>query len=143
MIKHSIPKRNVAYDATGAGNYLKNYLPGSYAFHSGAKAIMRVSKKKANESKEFEHLKTQCYYLLAQEIMSDNSRFMIFDNHFKDQIIEEILCIKTLPKDKIDSIIKMVPKSDIVKILGHSPDILDAIAMRMVWEVKQKYKRNF
>lgn len=145
MIKHSIPKANVCYDATGAGLYLKNYLKGSYIFHSGAKPIVKGSskKKKAQEQKEFEHLKTQCYYLLAEEIMKDDSKFRIFDDFFREELIEEVLCIKTLPKEKLDSQIKMIKKDEIKKLIGRSPDILDALAMRFVYEIKTKYKRNF
>ncbi len=142
MIKHSIPKANVCYDATGAGLYLKNYLKGSYIFHSGAKPITKKKKDKAGE-KEFEHLKTQVYYMLSQEIMKDDSAFKIFDSFFREELIEEVLCIKTLPKEKLESVIKMIKKDEIKKLIGRSPDILDAIAMRFVYEIKVKYKRNF
>jgi hypothetical protein len=140
---HAIRNKNICYDATGAGMYLKNYLPGSYVFHSGGKPIGQVVTKKGEKAKEFEHLKTQCYYLLAKEIMKENSLFRIYDKSLKEELTDEVLQIKTLPKEKLEATIKMIKKDDIKKAIGRSPDILDALAMRMVYEVKTKYKRNF
>lgn len=134
--EYNIRNKNICYDATGAGMYLKNYLPNSYVFHSGGKPI-------GSKAKEFEHLKTQCYYLLATEIMKEDSLFRIYDNNLKEELTDELLQVKTLPKEKIDATIKMIKKDDIKKTIGRSPDILDALAMRMVYEVKTKYKRNF
>lgn len=136
--EHKIKNANVAYDATGAGMYLKNYLPGAYVFHSGAKPIGRKK-----QVKEFEHLKTQCYYLLAMEIMKEDSAFRIFDDNLKEELVDEVLQIKTLPKEKMDGVVKMIKKDEIKKLIGRSPDILDALAMRFVWTVKTVYKRNF
>lgn len=135
-VEHQVKNRNVAYDATGAGMYLKNYLPNSYVFHSGAKPI-------GQKTKEFEHLKTQVYYMLAEEIMSPESKLRIFTDEFKEELIDEVLQIKTLPREKIDDVVKMIKKDDIKKTIGRSPDILDALAMRFVYEVKTKYKKNF
>ncbi len=137
-IKHKVKNANVAYDATGAGMYLKNYLPGAYVFHSGAKPIGRKK-----QFKEFEHLKTQCYYLFAMEIMKEDSAIRIFDDTLKEELIDECLQIKTLLKEKLDAQIKMIKKDEIKKFIGRSPDILDAIVMRMVWTVKTVYQRNF
>jgi len=134
--EHGVRNSNIAYDATGAGMYLKNYLPNSYIFHSGGKPV-------GGKIKEFEHLKTQCYFLLANEIMKTDSSFRIFDTKLKEELIDEVLQIKTLPKEKIDAQIKMIKKDDIKKTIGRSPDILDALAMRFVYTVKTKYKRNF
>jgi hypothetical protein len=134
--EYNIRNKNICYDATGSGMYLKNYLPNSYVFHSGAKPI-------GKKQKEFEHLKTQCYYLLSELIMDEDSTFRIYDDNLKEELEEELLQIKTVPKEKMDDVIKMIKKDDIKKAIGRSPDILDALAMRMVYTVKTTYKRNF
>lgn len=123
-----VQQGNVIYDATGSGNYLKNYLRNGYAFHSGARPIKAINKK------EFQHLKDQCYYLLAEQINKGNVR--IFDNNLKDELIDECMQIKSLPKEKLEGKVKLIKKDTIKSMIGRSPDILDALAMRMVKEIK-------
>ncbi len=127
--EYSVQRRNICYDATGAGMYLKNYLPGSYVFHSGAKPI---------NGEKFEHLKTQCYKYLA-DAFNDNL-IKVFDENLRDEFTDELLQIKTIPREKIETKVKMIKKDQIKKYIGRSPDILDAAAMRFVYEIKGKFQ---
>lgn len=136
QLEHAIPGRHVAYDGTGAGNYLKNYLPGAYQFHSAARPI-----KEKKGAKEFEHLKTQCYYHLAHLI--NQGDIQIHDTNLQEEATDELLQIKTKPRDGLEHKIQMIKKEDIKKVIGRSPDILDALSMRMVWELKGAFKKNF
>lgn len=125
----NVPKSNIIYDATGAGMYLKNMLQGAYAFHSGAKPL---------KGEKYEHLKTQVYFYLAEAFNKGTIR--IFDKTYQDQIVDECLQIKTIPKEKIESKVRMIKKDEIKKFIGRSPDILDALAMRFVYEIKGKFQ---
>ena len=130
--EHRINNKHIVYDATGVGAYLKNYFPGAYAFHSGAKPI---------RSTEFEHLKTQCYVKLSEAI---NERVLrIFDKTYEEETVDELLQIKSVPKELMIDKIKLIKKAEIKAIIGRSPDILDALAMRWAIELKGKYRRNF
>lgn len=124
--KYKVQARNIIYDGTGAGLYLKNYLKGAYVFHAGAKPI--------KEKSDYEHLKTQCYFKFAEAVNAGKIR--IFDTTLKEELIDECLQIKTLPKETLDGKIKMIKKDEIKKFIGRSPDILDALSMRMVREIK-------
>jgi len=124
--EYRVRRRNVCWDGIGAGNYLKNYFKGGYAFIAGAKPI--------KEKTEFVHLKDQCYYRLAEGI--NTGKIRIFDTSLKDEVVDELLQIKTVPKEKIDNKIKLIKKKDIKQFIGRSPDILDALSMRMVYELK-------
>jgi hypothetical protein len=130
---HNVKRRNIAYDATGSGMYLKNYFPGAYVFHSGARAI--------KEKTDFEHLKTQCYYKYSELINEGKTR--IFDKENEEDICDELMQIKTIPRDKLEGKIKMIRKIDIKAAIGRSPDYLDALSMRMVYEYKTTFKRQF
>ncbi len=127
--EYNVARRHVVYDATGAGLYLKNYLPGATVFHSGAKPL---------KGEKFEHLKTQMYFYLAKAF--NDSTINIFDRVLRDDIVEECLHIKTLPKEKLDGVIKMIKKIEIKASIGRSPDILDALAMRFYFEIKGKFQ---
>jgi len=127
--EYGVANRNICYDATGAGLYLKNYIKGGYQFHSGAKAI-----KKKKEGREFEHLKTQVYWFLAEAI--NDGRLKIHDKVYQEDITDELMMIKTLPKDGLSGVVKMIRKDAIKHVIGRSPDFLDALSMRMVYELK-------
>lgn len=129
MAEYNVAKKNVIYDATGAGLYLKNYLQGATVFHSGAKPL---------KDEKYEHLKTQVYFYLAKAF--NDSTIKIFDKVFQDDIVEECLQIKTLPKEKLEAKVKMIKKDEIKKFIGRSPDILDALAMRLYYEIKGKFQ---
>jgi phage terminase large subunit len=136
QLEYGIPGRHVAYDGTGSGNYLKNYLPGAYQFHSAAKPI-----KERRGAKEYEHLKTQCYWHLAKLI--NEHKIQIHTKYLQEDTTDELLQIKTKPRESLEHKIQMIKKDDIKKIIGRSPDILDALSMRMVWELKGAFKKNF
>ena len=123
------PNRNIIYDATGAGMYLKNHLQGAYAFHAGGKPL---------KGEKYEHLKTQCYFYLAEAINKGTIR--IFDKTHQDEITDECLQIKSLPKDKLESKVRMIKKDVIKSFIGRSPDFLDMMSMRFVREIKGKFQ---
>ena len=127
--EYGVANRNICYDATGAGMYLKNYIKGGYQFHSAAKTI-----KKKKDEREFEHLKTQVYWFLAKAI--NDGRIKIHDKVYQEDITDELMLIKTLPKDGLSGVVKMIKKDAIKKVIGRSPDFLDALSMRMVYELK-------
>jgi hypothetical protein len=54
-------------------------------------------------------------------------------------IVEDLEQIKVKDADK-DGKIMVTPKEDIIENLGHSPDVGDAMMMRMYFEFQHKYK---
>ena len=67
----------------------------------------------------------------------------IFDKTYEEETVDELLQIKSVPKELMIDKIKLIKKADIKAIIGRSPDILDALAMRWAIELKGKYRRNF
>ena len=133
--KYGVANRHICYDATGAGMYLKNYLIGAYIFHSGAKPL-----KQKKGQPDYEHLKTQVYWYLAEAI--NNGKIRIHDKAMQEDITDECMQIKTINRDKMEDKVKMIKKDEIKKVIGRSPDILDALAMRFVYEIKGTFQSN-
>lgn len=82
----------------------------------------------------FDNLKSQCYYKLA-EYVNDGKIYMSFGaERFKDEITEELEQVKT---KNLDSDLKrgVMPKEKVKEALGRSPDFSDAIMMRMWFEI--------
>ena len=121
-----VPRTHITYDADGLGSYLKGYLKNAVPFHNGGKPI---------KGENYENLKTQCAYRLA-EFINENKLFSSVSD-FMELIIEELEQLKRHKADD-DGKKKMVRKKDIKAIIGRSPDLLDALLMRVIFDIKPK-----
>ena len=128
--KHGVGRSRIVYDADGLGGYLKGFLKGAVPFHNGGKVI-----KQGNKTPNYKNLKSQCGYEFAKNIES-----FYFDIEDKSDILTELEMLQSYDLDK-DGKIQVMPKAKIKEILGHSPDILDALIMRWVLELKKRLTR--
>lgn len=95
-----------------------------------------VEPKRANIStkRNYDMLKTQCYFKLAEYVNTGKIRISIDDPSIKEKLIEELDIIVEMWLDQ-DSKIKIIKKEDIIAKLWRSPDFSDAMMMRMYYEV--------
>lgn len=122
--KHGVGQSNIVYDADGLGQYLRGYLSNAKAFHNN---------DKATKNQNYKNIKNQCYYKLAEKI--NNREIFVKFATDKKEIIKELECLRSYALDD-DGKIQAMPKKKIKEVIGRSPDILDALAMRMYYEVK-------
>ncbi|NQV77563.1 MAG: hypothetical protein HQ490_04320 [Lutibacter sp.] len=129
-LKYGIPISNVIYDADGIKLFVRNsakegFLKGARQFRNGSKAY-------GNEN--YQNLKTQCYFKLAE--MVNKGLIFIKDETHKDIIIKELSNIRKIPLND-DGKIKLEKKEDYRKrTSGKSYDYADMMQMRMITEVK-------
>ena len=127
---HAVPRSNILFDADGLGSYLGSYLEGANPFHNGARALPRGNE---DYQENYANLKTQCYYELAKRI-TDGGLFVDLGDKqgdLKDRLTEELGQVKRDRLDK-DGKLYLLPKEQVKKNIGRSPDLSDAAAMR-VW----------
>jgi len=126
------PNSRIVYDSDGVGNYISGFLKGAKAFINNGKPI----KKRKKEINQYQNLKTQCQYKLAQYI---NDRKIYISANINEEtkrlIIEELEQLKSYKTDE-DGKLRTVPKKDLKQHLGRSPDFLDMLTMRMYFEIK-------
>ncbi len=126
--KYSVGRSNITYDADGLGSFLKGYLRGAKPFNNGARPIGKNN---------YKNLKSQCGYELAKKI---NAREIYIDcESDKSKISEELECLRSYALDN-EGKIQLMPKSKIKEIIGRSPDRLDAMIMRMYFELQPDHK---
>jgi hypothetical protein len=138
--QYSVVQSAIAYDADGIGAFLRGYLQNGYAFNNGASPILERLYKV-----NYKNLKTQCYYKLAEKI-NDVKIFITekvaktkINNKFvRDIIIEQSKAIKKFKSDE-DGKLQIIPKEQMKNILGCSPDYMDAMMMRMVFDLRPVY----
>ncbi|MBQ0035097.1 MAG: hypothetical protein KBS77_07360, partial [Bacteroidales bacterium] len=125
--KNSVRLSNVVVDSDGVGAFVTSYLNGGFEFHGEARSF----------SGNYNNLKSECGFKLA-ELICARRLHVICDKTVQERLSLEL---ETLMADDIDndtSKKKLVSKDRMKAILGHSPDILDALLMLMVFEVKPK-----
>lgn len=128
-LKYNIPLSNIAYDADGLKKYVKQsaktgYLKGARQFHNNAKPIGKEN---------YFNLKAQCYFMLAE--MVNQGLLFVKDQTYRDIMIAEFEQIKQRERSDNSEKLKIERKQDLKERLGHSPDFVDMMAMRMLFEL--------
>lgn len=95
--------------------------------------------KKANIStvRNFDMLKTQCYFKLAEYVNTWKISISVNDPEIKDKLTEELDIIVEIWLDK-DSKTRIIKKEDIIAKLWRSPDVADMVMMRMYFELDKR-----
>ncbi len=125
--QYEVPNSHIVIDEDGVGGGVVDMVNGCVGFKNN-------SSPKGNEN--YENLKTQCYYKLSELINSNKialNQNLLSDDDLAD-LIEELEQVKQKDMDK-DGKKKIVPKDEVKKILGRSPDFSDAMMMRMYFEL--------
>jgi hypothetical protein len=125
-IKYKVPNSNIIADEDGVG--------GGVVDNCRIKGF--VNNSKPLNAENYQNLKTQCYYKLAEKLNNDEL-FIEYrlSQHQREQIIEELEQVESWNSDS-DGKMQVKPKSEIKQSIGRSPDYLDTMAMRMYFEFK-------
>ena len=123
---------NIIVDEDGVGGGVKDYLR-CKGFTNNAKAL---------KNQNYQNLKTQCYYKLADLINKGQIGISCSDVNVKNYIIEECEQVRTKDADK-DNKLQIIQKDTVKSILGRSPDYSDALAMRMYYEIDGNFGKYF
>jgi hypothetical protein len=92
--------------------------------------------KRANISnvRNYDMLKTQCYFKLAELVNTWKIRISVDDIEFKNKLIEELDVIVEVWLDQ-DWKTRIIKKEDMIAKLWRSPDCSDMLMMRMFFEL--------
>jgi len=124
-----VPNSNTVCDEDGVGGGVVDMLR-CHGFVGGSKPFdVGVNQNYAN-------LRSQCYFKLA-DIVNQNKMYLYDPPVSRDKIVEELGQIKQKDIDK-DGKLAIIPKDNIKKYLGRSPDEADCLMMRMYFEVRPK-----
>jgi hypothetical protein len=122
--KHSIPYSQIICDEDGVGSGVVDY--GFKGFVNNSKAL----------TGNYINLKSECYYKLAELINEAGVWVITEDVTIKKELTEELEWVQRHNADK-DGKLAVLPKDKVKEHLGRSPDISDALMMRMWFELKK------
>lgn len=138
-LENGVPVSNVIVDEDGLGGGLVDFM--KYRGFINNSRPMPSPDRPYNDNgqlvyENYDNLKSQCYYRLS-EIINRNEMYIEIADKEKQDLIEELEQVKM--KDLNSDMKKGVVQKDIVKQnIGRSPDISDAIMMRMFFELVPK-----
>jgi phage terminase large subunit len=127
-IQYRIPRSNIAIDEDGVGGGVVDILRGCKGIVSNSKPIDEMGVRQ-----NYSNLKSQLYFKLAERI---NRNEYYFCNKFSDQITEELEQVKQKNLDA-DGKKAIIPKDEVKRLIGRSPDFSDMIMMREFFEISQ------
>ena len=130
--QYNVNLHNIIVDEDGVGGGVKDIIR--------CKGFVNNSKPLKNEN--YQNLKTQCYYKLADLVNKGQVGVETKDINIRQYIIEELEQVCMHHADK-DNKLQIVPKDTIKAIIGRSPDFSDALAMRCYYEIDSNYGRYF
>ena len=127
--ENAVPHSQIVVDTDGVGAYVPTYVGGAvFEFHGEARSF----------SGNYTNLKSECAYKLAELITQRRLRVICRDATIKARLTEELECLIAADIDNDTKKRAIITKDKMKLIIGHSPDILDALLMLMVFEVKPK-----
>ena len=125
QMEHQVLLANIIVDEDGVGGGVKDILR--------CKGFINNSRPLKGDN--YTNLKSQGYYMLADLINKGELGIRISDIALKHQLIDELSIVKRKDADK-DGKLAIIGKDKVKLELGRSPDISDAIMMRMWYEAK-------
>jgi len=128
--EEKIPYSHIIIDEDGIGGGVVDQLGGVKGFVNNSTPF---DNPETGEPDNFQNLKTQCYYKLADMINTHKLAIRNLGETAKEDLEEELQYLKTKDADK-DGKRRIVPKEDVKKDIGRSPDYSDNLMMRMWFE---------
>lgn len=131
-LKYEIPRSNIIVDDDGIGGGVVDFLPGCKRFINNSSAL---------NNENYQNLKTQCYYKLADLVNSNKVFLNVDDISIQKMITEELEAIKQFNAE-VDGKLKIIPKDQLKLVLGRSPDFADSLMMRVLPLLKPSTNLN-
>ena len=125
IAKYGIHPMNVIVDSDGVGGGVADQIRGTNF----------VNNSKPLHDQNFSNLKSQCYVKLADMFREGKISLNLLDPTTIDDLTQELLAVKLKDVDK-DNKVQVQSKEEMKKVLGKSPDLSDALMMRMYYEIK-------
>ena len=124
QFEYQVPLYQIIVDEDGVGGGVKDILHCKGFLNNG----------KALRKENYQNLKTQCFYKLAETINKGDIILHTENIEVKNKLIQELELLRRTKVDR-DTKLSMISKEEMKDILGRSPDYADAVMMRMYFEI--------
>jgi phage terminase large subunit len=125
IAKHGIHPSQVITDSDGLGAGVVDNI----------RCTPFVNNSSPLHKQNYSNLKSQSYVKLSDLVKEGKISINVLDSSLVEELTQELLTVKLKDVDK-DNKIQVISKDEQKKILGKSPDLSDALMMRMYYEIK-------
>ena len=125
IAKHGIHPSQVITDSDGLGAGVVDNI----------RCTPFVNNSSPLHKQNYSNLKSQSYVKLSDLVKEWKISINVLDSSLVEELTQELLTVKLKDVDK-DNKIQVISKDEQKKILGKSPDLSDALMMRMYYEIK-------
>jgi hypothetical protein len=133
--KHNVRRSRIIIDDDGVGGGVVDQISGAVPFVNNSRPV--ESKDRHEKKPNYANLKSQCYFKLAEHLNAGKiSCYKELPAILKESLIEELEQVRQKNPDK-DGPLAVVGKDEVKERLGRSPDLSDAMMMRMYFEFKK------
>lgn len=152
LAEWGVQEKNFAYDLQGIGQSFKGFFPDSVGFNNQESPIPTSSNEKNSIKFLYGNLKSQCAYLLAKKIKNQEVSISedLLELKFSGDGFEKVPLRNILQKerkairhneDAADKGFTLISKKTMKKYVGHSPDYIESLIFRVVFELKRKHNK--
>lgn len=134
--RHALPASNIAFDASGVGNFLRGWLRTAMDFRGGD-----APEPENGMKLKFKNFKVQCAYYFAKKVNDNEVLVNIGNEEVQDRIVQEFDAHRKADLDFQDRL-SLTPKDIVKATLGFSPDYYDALIMRAALELRKKTRKR-
>jgi PBSX family phage terminase large subunit len=127
IARHGVHPANIVVDSDGVGGGVADIIRGKNF----------VNNSSPLHGQNYSNLKSQCYVKLSELFKEGKISLNVLDPSVIDDLTQELLSVRLKDTDK-DNKIAVHSKDEMKKILGKSPDLSDALMMRMIYEVSNQ-----
>lgn len=125
IAKYGIHPTNIIVDSDGVGGGVADQIRGTNF----------VNNSSPLHGQNYSNLKSQCYVKLSELFKEGKISINIMNPSVIDDLTQELLAVKLKDIDK-DNKVAVQSKDEMKKLLGKSPDLSDALMMRVYYEIK-------
>lgn len=142
LLQWGVREENFTYDLNGVGQTFKGFFPKANPFNN----VEAVDEKMKHL---YVNLKSQAAYEFAMDLIecriSINSELLDRKYGGSKQTLREALNIerKAIRRDdsRIDKGWALITKKLMIQLVGHSPDYIEGLIYRKIFDIKKQYKK--
>lgn len=134
--KHAVPRSWIIVDEDGVGGGVIDQLPGISGFN--AQSVPKDDRHVGRE--QYANLKAQCTYKFADEVNARALRLVVPHGvnadglHLQEAVVADLEQMKSWKLDTSKHI-QVMPKDEVKRALGRSPDFGDGLMMRFALDM--------
>lgn len=153
LMEWGVREENFCYDLQGAGQVFRGFFPNAMPFNNQEEPIAQRGETARSVKYLYANLKSQCAYLFAKKLKDGEVSIEsgLLDRRYSGRFGKNVQLRQVLMKERKairgdskteDKGFKLIKKDEMKRIVGHSPDYIESLLFRGLFDLKAKRRVN-